>query len=629
MKTYDEYAENIRKKVEQTKLRRRRTVLSVAAMVMVVAMGLTCIYPVVMGDGGGQTNVENTQQPSGNGSVNLEDYADSPYYALICQLNTAMDMEDDNVYDFTGAAGPADDGAPEASSGSVEEDGIGGIDDGQTYEEVTDNQVSGVVEGDLFKRSDRYLYYIKDDTLLVYSIQGEDSALVGSYIMDSTAWSTFYNKEMYLSQDCKTVTVISFGFLSKEFRTYTVLTQLDVSDPGNITLKRQIVVNSYFQSSRMVDGTLLLETTYTVKKSTVDYALPETFVPCYGTVGNLTPLTEDRIVWQEDCYDTVYTVLTKLDADTLEVADSVALLGYSTTMYVSQSTAYFSCAVSRYTPLEDDSYSTRSTWTTVTGINYLGQGLEILGSVELEGTVDDQYSMDEYEGILRVATTTARRKFRMLDGGAVQTAGNTIRNGSLYCVDLDSWEIAASVEDFAPEGEQVCSARFDGAYAYICTAEVVILSDPVYFFDLSDLENITCKYTPVIGGYSTSLIQYEDFLLGVGYGDDWMLKIEVYQETQDAVEAIYAYTAYAVSSGEYKSYFIDRENGLFGLGIEQCDDEGWTCHYLLLKWNGSELVTLVDIPMDSTYISYYRAALIDGYLYVLNWNGLSVTAVSW
>ena len=50
--------------------------------------------------------------------------------------------------------------------------------------------------------------------------------------------------------------------------------------------------------------------------------------------------------------------------------------------------------------------------TEITGISYAGESLEILGTVALEGSVKDQYSMDQYGGILRVVTSTAVTGFR-------------------------------------------------------------------------------------------------------------------------------------------------------------------------------------------------------------------------
>ena len=49
------------------------------------------------------------------------------------------------------------------------------------YVETTDNQVAGVIEGDLFKRTKTHIFYLSDKVLRVYTIDGEDSKLVNEY----------------------------------------------------------------------------------------------------------------------------------------------------------------------------------------------------------------------------------------------------------------------------------------------------------------------------------------------------------------------------------------------------------------------------------------------------------------
>ena len=141
---------------------------------------------------------------------------------------------------------------------------------------------------------------------------------------------------------------------------------------------------------------------------------------------------------------------------------------------------------------------------------------------------------------------------------------DTGTNANLYCISLESFDVIASVEGFAPEGENVHSVRFDGTAAYVCTAvstKVQVL-DPVFFFDLSDLNNITYKDTGTIEGMSTSLIHYGDgYLIGIGNGvyngndSREVLKIEVYKENGDVVVPICKYDLMPVQfSDEYKAY---------------------------------------------------------------------------
>jgi uncharacterized secreted protein with C-terminal beta-propeller domain len=234
----------------------------------------------------------------------------------------------------------------------------------------------------------------------------------------------------------------------------------------------------------------------------------------------------------------------------------------------------------------------------------------------VDGSIKNQYSMDEYNGALRVATSTnisIGQEFSN-DYYSWMNVIDTKRNCNLYCIDLQTWEIASSVISFAPEGEEVTSARFDGPKGYICTAEVIILSDPVYFFDLSDIHNITYKHTPVIDGYSSSLIQFGDYLLGIGYNGDRDLKVEVYEETAEGVEPVTAFEQAGWFSEQYKSYYIDRERNMVGLAV---NDWSGDTYYFLLHFDGYQLVTVAQIPINGAYLSTARADIIDGYLYLL------------
>ena len=129
-------------------------------------------------------------------------------------------------------------------------------------------------------------------------------------------------------------------------------------------------------------------------------------------------------------------------------------------------------------------------------------------------------------------------------------------------------------------GEEATAVRFDGVYAYVCTAEVITLTDPVYFFDLSDLSNITYTDTGTIDGFSTSLIQLEDgYLLGIGYNEERNLKIEIYEETESGVQSVCTYEKACGFSEVYKSYFIDREKNLIGLATTE-----WAERVTTGKW---------------------------------------------
>ncbi len=617
MKNYDEYMDHIRSKAKNIKKRRR--IATSCALLLVLTLALTLFVPY------------RDQLP------NVDRYHNSPYYKLIPGLNKAtyQPPAHKNNYEWLvdalsfrkyapgdawingDAAFDAPMAAPEAVvglTGSLNYGAnsvLGGTD--QKYEEVTDNQVQGVTESDLFKRSDKYIYYLRGNDLSVYSIDKENSQEIAALELPMEEDVLSWGFEMFLSQDCTTLTVLSRQSL-RSMGACTVVYSLDVSDPANIKMQEPLYFKGNFITARMVGNDLLLIYNYRVTGK-IDFDKPETFVPVYGTKDNLQPLPAENIYCPvEDPTVARYTVIAKLDSKNLQVEDTAALLSYSNQIYVSQTAIYatYGCSSS----VEEGDKIIQNARTEITGISYTGDELAVMGTMIVDGSVKDQYSMDEYNGILRVATstsTTTRQQRGNEENVWVSTTGRTL-NCNLYCIDLRTWEIAASVIAFAPDGEEVTSARFDGPMAYICTAEVIILTDPVYFFDLSDIHNITYKHTPIIDGYSSSLINFGDFLLGIGVNEDRELKVEVYEETADGVLPIASFERPAWTSENYKSYYIDRETNMVGLAVH---DWAGKTHYFLLHFDGYQLNTVAQIPMSDSYVGRSRADIIDGYLYLL------------
>lgn len=593
MKTYEQRTEDISARIAcRVKRKRAVTVSCVSAVVLVLALVLFVPY--------------NTQAPD------VSAYADSPYYSLIQRINEATYVPPAYKNNYEALSDSIKDAAEMHGSSDIALDAESSINSSADYVEVTDNQVAGVIESDIIKRSTEYIYYLRGAELSVYSIAGADSQLVDSYtVMEreektEEVYTYYDNVEMYLSQDCTTVTVLIDGYHS-QIGSCTIVLNLDVTDPGNITETGRIYITGSYLSSRLVDGDLLLMSKFKVRADK-DFSDESTFLPQAGTPGNMKSVAAEDIFAPEELSSTQYTVICKLDGSTLEEMDSVAFLSYSDEIYVSEENIF---ATRSFIQSDEDYYS--RTMTQITAVRFAGETMEPLGSIAVEGSVKDQYSMDEYAGILRVVTSVSNMIQDETEFDTVFVSQN--RSASLYCISLEDFSIAASVEHFAPEGEQAESVRFDGDYAYVCTAVVVELTDPVFFFDLRDLDDITYKDTGTIDGYSSSLVELgEGYLLGVGYGSAGQLKIEIYEETDEGVASVCAYELDADFSEDYKSYFIDREKNLIGLGVYDWGS-GRGNSYVLLHFDGYKLREVGSWQMEGN-LNTMRSVLIDGWLYL-------------
>lgn len=599
MNSYKERTEEILRKADERKKQKKRRIkfasIAASCLSFILIINLVLFLPY------------STAIPS------VSKYKNSEYYSIIQQLNVLTYKKPvyknnfERWFSNLKLSGGTDYGdSPSVSEGEE-----------AAYREVTDNQTEGVIEGDLFKRSDRYIYYLNQESngyeLQIYSIADKNSEKVSSFDIQPETNTYFYGyfgkAEMYLSQDARTVTVISPVYHKNNRMLYTVMIGIDVSDPENITENARQYVSGNYITSRSVGDDILLLTQFNVN-GRPNFSDETQYIPQTGALDNLKSLPIGDIVYPESADYARYTVVCKIDGRTLQTEGHYAFLSYTDTAYISASNIF---TTRSYISVSDYVES----MTEVSCISYDGGDLEYVDSVTVAGTVLNQYSMDEYEDVLRVATTVTRSE-------KVNQRYSYSQSASLYCVDLTTFDVIGSLEWFAPLGEEVQSARFDKNTAYVCTA--VELTDPVFAIDLSDPTNIVYKDTGEIYGYSVSLTTFAyDTLLGIGYGESAsVLKIELYREGESSLESVAKYEKSASFSTEYKAYFIDKQNGLIGLGLSVYPEGDI---YLLLRFDGYNLVELYSPPVTTNSYDAMRAVYIDGYVYILSGYDLQVACI--
>lgn len=125
---------------------------------------------------------------------------------------------------------------------------------------------------------------------------------------------------------------------------------------------------------------------------------------------------------------------------------------------------------------------------------------ERLGTVP--GRVLNQFSMDEYDGYFRIATTV---------GHATRDNKNSSSN-NVYVLDQNLEKVGA-IENIAP-GEQIYSVRFMGKRGFLVTFKKV---DPFFTLDLENPKNPRLIGKLKIPGYSDYLHPYdENHIIGIG-----------------------------------------------------------------------------------------------------------------
>ena len=208
--------------------------------------------------------------------------------------------------------------------------------------------------------------------------------------------------------------------------------------------------------------------------------------------------------------DSSYVVVSTLDATNKETFNSTAVLGGGENVYCSADNLYITSgryeetissggdAVAEIFMIDDSAIYT----TEILKFDIFGEKIEYKTKGKVNGTALNQFSVDEYNGYLRIATTA----------GNFQNAKN-----NLYVLDSDM-VIVGMVEGLA-KGETIKSVRFMGDTGYVVTFEQ---TDPLFVIDLKDPENPEVLGELKIPGFSNYLHPVtENYLLGIGVnGDD-------------------------------------------------------------------------------------------------------------
>ena len=358
---------------------------------------------------------------------------------------------------------------------------------------TTNIQVAGVDEADIVKTDGEYIYLVSENrTIIVKADPPEQAQVLSEIELEGTAIGLFINgdrlvvfeQEMpYYYYDMPVVREIYVPYISPK----TFINVYDVSDRENPRLQRELSADGQYISSRMTGNYTYVVINEPVYEEEGDPSLPKLY---FGAEESEIPA---RDIYYSDFSDYYYMYTTiiaiNMQNDDQEPTYETIMLGVSSNLYVSQNNIYLTIPVWAREVGDSEKSS-------IHRIHIDSDEIEYVASGEVPGIVLNQFSMDEYEGYFRVATTTH---------------GETSRN-NIYTLDMDL-NIVGSLEGLAP-GEMIYSARFMGERGYLVTFKQV---DPLFVINLSDP-----RYPEELGylkvtGYSDYLHPYdENHLIGIG-----------------------------------------------------------------------------------------------------------------
>lgn len=197
-----------------------------------------------------------------------------------------------------------------------------------------------------------------------------------------------------------------------------------------------------------------------------------------------------------------------------------------------------------------------------TGIVQIPLGSFIVRAVgNVPGRPLNQFSLDEYQRNLRIATTVGEQWFGF--GYGFHSQGQKSAN-DVYILNNDL-EIQGSVKDLGLS-ERIYSVRFVEDKGYLVTFRQI---DPFYVLDLSNPKNPQLKGELKIPGYSSYLEPItKDRILGIGQ-DDWKVKVSLFDVSNAAnPKEIAKYTldeSWSEVLSTHHAFLLDTKHKIFFL----------------------------------------------------------------
>lgn len=503
--------------------------------------------------------------------------------------------------------------------------------DGNDYSRNND-QEEGVSEGNIFITDGSYLYvmtrpddvYVGTRSVAIYAAD-KDRLTKCSEIAAGKVNDTDYvsYEAIYV---CGNMLVLTGYAYNENFvnggSEFSFGIFYDISDRTAPRYVNTVTQSGYYVSSRVTEGILYLVSSYRPSSNCRPAEL-EKYIPMYdGEIAGA-----DNIYCPEYVNDRCYTVIGSVDLSSPEAyKDSEAVVLNSDNMYVSRNAIYFLSYRSEYAwwniqPEEQDLQESKNKSTLMKFIIDDGK-IEFAGETEVCGSADSQFSFSEYNGYLRLVTTT----YDYADG--TQSCG-------LYIFDENLSQVG-SIDGLA-EGESVKSVRFLGDMAYFVTFRN---TDPLFAVDISQPDNPVMVGEIKLPGFSEYLHPYgEGKLFGLGYEADETngrlqnVKLSMFDISNPVeikeLDRLQLDSFYSGAMYEHRAMLVNADRNLIGFVTEEniidADETGANITgklaqvYRLYSYDENDgFVQHIECVLDLYSYDYPRANYIGDYLYIFD-----------
>lgn len=536
-----EQKEGLQRPHPQRRQRRLAKPLALIAACLVLLIGAAALLPQLTG------NDSMPAHDADRGFSNEFIYAAADYQDIFTALeqnrliNDTMRLEASSA-DISADMGAAPESADSAEiSGNISQDDFDSAQDSDYSE--TNVQVEGIDEGDIVKTDGKYIYLLRHKELIISSAQGGASEIISQTEIlpddeDTNAQNYHqYASEIYLANDYLAIITSksSWQTLEGDNSIYPYWSSndtcrvliYDISNPSKPRQLDSLGQDGYYLNSRLVGNTLYLISNHYIYDE-IEQDQPETYVPSVYRNEQAAVISAQDICILPHFDSTSYTVISSIDLDSQELIDTTSVLGGSDTVYMSYDNLFLT--VSRYQteesePYTEDQYSViayeERNMTDIMRFALHQGEITLKAAGQAEGYLLNQFSLDEYDGHLRLVTTLHQNSYKIYtdkkrDWSYYDWVEAEDSTNALWVLN-DQLELVGSLKNLAP-GERIYSARFSGDISYFVTFRQV---DPLFAVDLSDAASPVILSELKIPGFSQYLHNYTDGrLFGLGMDAD-------------------------------------------------------------------------------------------------------------
>jgi len=375
----------------------------------------------------------------------------------------------------------------------------------------TNAQVAGVDELDTVKNDGTYIYTVTNNTVAIVLAYPVTAAKLMAHVSVNGSLQGIFvdgNRLVVVSQQYQQYPSPYTGTLQPgmgasiavypiylNIAQTTSLSIFDITNHASPRLTTTLVVNGTLAGARLIGDYAYLVATQPVY-CTGPIVLPENVVdgrPMMMGIAN---------VYHSDIADVAHSFTTVVGINVAQVnptpAAKIFLIGTSSNIYVSTHQIYLTQPI-----------WSQAEQTAVHRISIDGGSISYQATGTVSGHVLNQFSMDEFNGNFRIATTGYGLS-QVASTGAVWSTSQQQTN--LYVLD-SGLHIIGRLEGLSP-GEAFYAARFMGDRAYLVTFQRI---DPLFVIGLQDPTQPKVLGQLNISGVSDYLQPYDETHL-IGFG---------------------------------------------------------------------------------------------------------------